>query len=444
MQAVSRRSTTDRSSPATSIRISSSLVVVKNWAGNVTYSTTRVLRPTSVEEAQAMVAAAELVRPLGTRHSFSLVGDSAGALLSTEHLNGIVEIGETTVTVEAGIRYGELSSALHEHGLAVANLASLPHISVGGAIATGTHGSGVSNRSLAAGVSALELVCADGSIRRLRRGEPDFDGAVVGLGALGLVARASLDVVPAFELRQYVFEELPWPAVEANLDEILAAGYSVSLFTTWTEQGVDQVWLKTKDELGSQSSYFGATSARQPRNPVPGADPRNSTDQLGVPGPSGERLPHFRFGFAPSRGAELQSEYVVAREHGTEAVGELRRLGPVVAPLLIISEIRAVAADSLWLSPFYERDSIAFHFTWKPVPAEVLAVLPRIEAVLAPFHVRPHWGKLFAASPQELEAVYPKLLAFRRLRRRFDSGGKFGNDFTARFVSGEERAQSGM
>ena len=410
---------------------------MKNWAGNVSYSTARILRPTSVEEAQELIAGAETIRPLGTRHSFSLVADAAGALLSTEHLDRIVEIGETTVTVEAGIRYGELSSTLRDHGLAVANLASLPHISVGGAIATGTHGSGVSNKSLAAAVSALELVCADGSIRRLSRGDADFDGAVVALGALGLVARASLDVVPAFELRQYVFEDLPWSAVDMHLDEILAAGYSVSLFTAWTERGVDQVWLKTTEEQSAQDSYFGATPATQPRNPVPGARWENCTEQLGVPGPSGERLPHFRLGFTPSGGAELQSEYVVARGHGAEALRALRRLGPAISPLLLISEIRTIAADTLWLSPFYERDSIAFHFTWKPLAADVQAVLPRIEAALAPFAARPHWGKLFVASPPELEAVYPKLPAFRQLREQLDSSDKFGNAFSTRYVSGE-------
>ncbi|HJX49325.1 MAG TPA: FAD-binding protein [Gaiellaceae bacterium] len=410
---------------------------MKNWAGNVSYSTTRILRPRSVEEAQELIAGAETIRPLGTRHSFSLVADAAGALLSTEHLDRIVEIGETTVTVEAGIRYGELSSTLRDHGLAVANLASLPHISVGGAVATGTHGSGVSNKSLAAAVSALELVCADGSIRRLSRGDADFDGAVVALGALGLVARASLDVVPAFELRQYVFEDLPWSAVDMHLDEILAAGYSVSLFTAWTERGVDQVWLKTTEEQSAQDSYFGATPATQPRNPVPGARWENCTEQLGVPGPSGERLPHFRLGFTPSGGAELQSEYVVARGHGAEALRELRRLGPAISPLLLISEIRTIAADTLWLSPFYERDSIAFHFTWKPLAADVQAVLPRIEAALAPFAARPHWGKLFVASPQGLEAVYPKLPAFRQLREQLDSSDKFGNAFSTRYVSGE-------
>lgn len=418
---------------------------MKNWAGNVTYSSTHVLRPRSVEEAQELVAANTAIRALGTRHSFSLVGDSGagGALLSTEHLDRVVAIGATTVTVEAGIRYGELSSALHEHGLAVANLASLPHISVGGAVATGTHGSGVANRSLAAAVSELELVRANGSILHLRRGDADFDGAVVSLGLLGLVARVTLDVVPAFDLRQYVFEDLPWAALEAHLDEILASGYSVSLFTLWTERGVDQVWVKTADELDAQSPYFGAAPAARPRNPVPGAPPENTTEQLGVPGPSGDRLPHFRLGFTPSGGDELQSEYVVAREHGADALRALRSLGPLVTPLLLISEIRTIAADTLWLSPFYERDSIAFHFTWKPLVADVLALLPRIEAVLAPFAPRPHWGKVFVTAPRMVEAAYPELPAFRQLRERLDETGKFGNDFTGRYVDQLDTDQLG-
>lgn len=405
---------------------------MRNWAGNVTFSTTEVLRPHSVEEAQELVAATSSLRPLGTRHSFTTVADTTGALLSTEHLDRVVEIGEQSVTVEAGIRYGELGGALHEHGLAVANLASLPHISVGGAIATSTHGSGVGNQSLAAAVSSLELVQADGSLVRLRRGDPDFDGAVVALGALGLVVRATLDVVPAFELRQYVFEDLPWSSVESDLDAILAGGYSVSLFTMWTERGIDQVWVKTAAELAAP--HFGARAATEPRNPVTGGDWQNCTEQLGVPGPSGDRLPHFRLGFTPSGGDELQTELVIGREHAAAAIEELRALGPFVTPLLLISEIRTIAADALWLSPFYERESVALHFTWKPLDAEVRAVLPRIEDALAPFAPRPHWGKLSTFEPAEIAAVYPKLPVFRQLRERLDPAGKFRNDFVARYL----------
>ena len=407
---------------------------MNNWAGNVTYSTERILRPRSTAEAQEMIAGADTLHPLGTRHSFSVVADSAGALLSTEHLDRVVGIGDGAVTVEAGTRYGDVSIALLDHGLALPNLASLPHISVGGAIATGTHGSGPGNQSLSAGVSSVEVVRADGSISRLSRGDADFDAAVVSLGALGLVTRAWLDVVPAFELRQYVFERLPWSSVETDLDAVLAGGYSVSLFTTWAEDAIHQVWVKTTERLNSPS-YFGAAPATGPRHPVPGADWQNCTQQLGVPGPSHERLPHFRLGFTPASGDEVQSEYFVPRERGVEAVRELRRLSRVLSPLLLVSEIRAVAADTLWLSPFYARDSIAFHFSWKPLPDDVLTVLPLIEAALEPLGARPHWGKLFTTSAEDLEAVYPKLPEFRRLRQRFDGGGKFGNDFIARHVA---------
>jgi alditol oxidase len=411
---------------------------VDNWAGNVTYSTERVLRPRTVTEAQELIAGAESLRPLGTRHSFSLVADSDGALLSTEHLDRILEIGRDTVTVEAGIRYGELAAALDAHGVALPNFASLPHISVGGAIATATHGSGARNQSLAASVSALELVGADGAIRRFQRGDADFDGAVVSLGALGLATRISLDVVPSFEVRQYVFEGLPWSALDADLDAVLAGGYSVSLFTLWDEPAIGTVWLKATEELPAGAPYFGASPASKERNPVPDAHPDNATEQLGVLGPSYDRLPHFRLGFTPSSGDELQSEYVVPREHGPAVVAELRRLAEIIAPLLLVSEIRTIARDTQWLSPFYEQDSIAFHFTWKPRPTEVLAVLLKLERALAPFGVRPHWGKLFVGSADALAAVYPRLADFRRLAGELDSGGKFRNAFLRRYIFGSD------
>ena len=231
--------------------------------------------------------------------------------------------------------------------------------------------------------------------------------------------------------------------MKADLDAILEGAYSVSLFTMWSEPAVEQVWVKTTERLDSQSSYFGAAPATEPRHPVLGGHWQNCTEQLGVPGPSGERLPHFRLGFTPSNGAELQSEFVVARKHGADAIRELRPLGRVVSPLLLTSEIRTVAADTLWLSPFYEQDSIAFHFTWKPLLADVLTVVPQIESALRPFGMRPHWGKLFTASAEDVEAVYPKLPDFRRLVQTFDADGKFRNEFIARYVWGEADSQPG-
>jgi xylitol oxidase len=398
---------------------------MKNWAGNTTYSTDRVLAPRSVAEAQEIVARSDNLRPLGTRHAFNRVADTSGVLLSTEHLNRLVEVGARTVVVEAGIRYGELGRALVQHGLGLSNYASLPHISVGGAIATATHGSGARNRSLASSVAALDLVCADGSLIHLDRTDDRFDGVVVALGSLGLVVRVTLDVVAERELRQQVFEGLPWPTVEANLDELLALGYSTSLFTRWTAAGADQVWVKSAVPI---ESCFGAIPADGPRHPIIGADPVHTTEQLGVPGPSAERLPHFRLGFTPSGGDELQSEYAVAREHAVDAVLAIRALGSMLTPLLHTSELRAVAADAFWLSPFYERDSVCIHFTWKPLSASVHAALLRIEAALAPFEARPHWGKLFVRSPAPL---YPRLPEFRALRAGLDPERVFANAFDA-------------
>ena len=396
-----------------------------NWAGNVTYSAARVVAPQTVEEAQHVVAAAARLRALGTRHSFSRVADTDGTLLSTEQLDRIVEIGERTVTVEAGVRYGELGRTLDEHGLALLNYASLPHISVGGAIATATHGSGARNRSLAASVAALDLVRADGELVHLERADDDFDGIVVALGMLGVVARVTLDVIPAFELRQYVFDGLPWATVEASLGDLLALGYSTSLFTLWADEGIHQIWVKS---VAPVDACFGAPAADGPRHPIPGADAANCTEQLGAPGPSGERLPHFRFGFTPSGGDELQSEYVVAREHAVDALRALRPFGPLLTPLLLTSEIRAVAGDALWLSPFYERESVCFHFTWKPLADEVRSLVPRLEAALAPFVARPHWGKVFVESPA---TGYPRLPEFLALRARLDPDRVFGNEFDA-------------
>ncbi len=397
--------------------------MLKNWAGNVTYSATRVRAPRTVEEAQELVAGSDRLKTLGTRHSFNRVADTDGTLLSTEHLDRIVHVGENSVTVEAGIRYGELGRFLEEHRLALPNYASLPHISVGGAVATATHGSGVRNRSLAASVAAVDLVRFDGELERFGRADDDFDGVVVALGALGLVARVTLDVVPAFELRQYVFDNLPWQVVDENLDDLLALGYSTSLFTLWADTGAHQIWVKSANPV---ESCFGAPPAVAPRHPIPSADTARCTEQLGVPGPSGERLPHFRLGFTPSGGDELQSEYAVPREHALDALHALRKLAPLLAPLLLTSEIRAVAADTLWLSPFYERDSVCFHFTWRPLGAAVGGLLPRIEAALAPFAARPHWGKVFVEPPA---ARYPALAAFRALRDRLDPGRAFGNTF---------------
>lgn len=411
-----------------------------NWAGNHGYAASRVVRPRSVAQLCALVAATRWVKPLGTRHSFNDVADFAGGtLVDVSAVDSPVEINhaEATVTVGAATRYGDLAARLDAAGYALANLASLPHCTIAGSIATATHGSGQHNQNLAAAVAGLEIVTADGDVRTFTRADADFPGLVVGLGALGVVTRVTLDVIPAYQVRQYVFDHLPWDAVLDCFDEIQSAAYSVSLFTDWADEAVDQVWLKNivADDrpADARTDFYGAPAADGPRHPVrsAGMSAANCTPQLGVPGPWYERIPHFRLGFTPSAGDELQTEYLVPRRDAVDAIRVVREIAHLVRPLLFVSEIRTVAGDDLWLSPAYGGDRVALHFTWQPRQPEVQAVLPVLEQRLARFDARPHWGKLFDRAPR-----YPRQTDFRALAARLDPNGKFASPFVRRHVLG--------
>ena len=401
-----------------------------NWAGSHRYRAARLHRPATLEQLRELVAAAPKVRVLGSRHSFTDIADSE-ELVSLEGLPADVAVDHAagTVSCSAGLRYGDLAEALHAEGVALANLASLPHISVAGAVATATHGSGDANGNLATAVAALELVTSTGELLAAARGDPDFDGLVVGLGALGAVTRISLDVEPAYQVRQRVFEGLAWDALEANLDEVTGAGYSVSLFTRWGPS-VEQVWVKrrvTGEPERARRELFGAAAAAVERHPILELDPVNCTPQLGVPGRWSDRLPHFRMGFTPSSGAELQSEYLVPRRHATAAIRAVRGLAGVLRPVLQVSELRTVAADRLWLSPQYGQDTLAIHCTWTPERAAVERALVELEAALRPFGARPHWGKLFLAGAAAVAPLYQRLGDFAGLMERLDPRGAFRN-----------------
>lgn len=416
----------------------------RNWAGNIPYRAARLHRPETVEQVQELVARSRTLKALGTRHSFNDIADTTEDLVSLEHLDGVTALDRArrTVTVGGGIRYGDLCRHLDHEGFALHNLASLPHISVAGACATATHGSGDRNANLATAVSALEMVTADGTRVALCREHEAFPGAVVGLGGLGIVTELTLDIVPAFEMRQDVYENLPFAQLEDHFDAITASAYSVSLFTDWQTERVLQVWRKSRVSADGDASgfetepeWFGATLATGPRHPIAGMPTENCTEQRGVSGPWHERLPHFRMEFTPSSGEELQSEYLVPRRHAVAALRAISELREHLAPLLQISEVRTVAADDLWMSPCYRQDCVAFHFTWiKDWPA-VRELLPLLEERLAPFDARPHWGKLFTTSPAHLQSLYPRLADFVRLLRRHDPGGKFNNAFLGRNIA---------
>ena len=389
----------------------------RNWAGNFEYRAARIHQPRTLEALRDLVAGADGLRVLGSRHSFNAIAD-ADELVSLRALPADVTTDGETVSFGAGLTYGELAVELDRHGLALHNLASLPHISVAGAIATGTHGSGNANGNLATAVRALELLTSAGDTVRLQRGDDDFEGAVVGLGALGVVTRLTLAVEPAFVLRQRVFEDLSWEVLVEHFDAVSGAGYSVSVFSR-LGAAVDAVWVKDRGDL---AELFDARPATVERHPIIGIDPVNTTQQLGVPGPWWDRLPHFRMGFTPSNGEEIQSEYLLPRRHAVAAIAALRGLGDRLRPLLQVCEIRTVAADRLWMSPMYERDTVALHFTWVRDQAAVEAVLEPLEAALAPFEPRPHWGKVYLRAPD-----YPRGADFLALVERYDARGTFGN-----------------
>jgi alditol oxidase len=415
-----------------------------NWAGNVTYRAARFRRPSSMAELQALVAAERRIRALGTRHSFSDLADSpGGTLVSVAGLPPVLEVDAATATarVAAGLRYADLGQRLTEQGWALRNLGSFPHISVAGACATATHGSGVGNGNLATAVQALEMVTAAGDIVTLHRDrDPDrLRGAVVALGALGVVTHLWLDLVPSFTIRQHVFEHLPFDVLTEHFTEIAGSAYSVSMFTTWRDATVS-VWFKQRDGQPAPPAtgqpWFTARPASGPRHPIPGLPPASCTPQLGVPGPWHERLPHFRPDAVPSAGHELQSEYLIPGHAATAALHALDRVRDRIHPAVQICEIRTVAADPLWLSPSYQRDTVAIHFTWTADTGVVMPAVTLAETELAPFQPRPHWGKIFTTGPAALAARYPRLDGFRQLMRDYDPSAKFGNAFTRRCTGG--------
>jgi xylitol oxidase len=407
-----------------------------NWAGNYTFRAKHLYQPATIEEVQDTVKSCTKLRALGARHSFNSIADSAENQLSLKKLDSIsVDAAARTVTVGAGVTYGQLAPVIDAHGFALHNLASLPHISVVGACATATHGSGSNNGNLTTAISAMQVVSPDGSLHTISRSQtPEiFPGAAVHLGSLGVLTSITLDLQPTFQVAQSVYQNLSFDQLEHNLDAIFASGYSVSLFTDWQQHRATQVWIKTRLDKGAPHTYptefYGAKVSPVDLHPINGHSAESCTEQRGIAGPWYERLPHFRMNFTPSSGAELQTEYFVPRDRGYEAILAVEQLRNRITPHLFVTELRTIAADNLWMSPCYQRPSLAIHFTWKPEWPEVRQILPLIEAKLEPFNARPHWAKLNTISPTRLATLYPKLADFRSLLIQHDPQGKFRNEY---------------
>lgn len=413
-----------------------------NWARNYRYQG-RIERPNSVDALRAVLSSAQKVGFLGSRHSFNAIADS-DVLVDMRSLPESIEIdvGRRTAVVSGGTTYATLALELDRHGMALANFASLPHITVAGAIATGTHGSGAGNGGLGTSVAALQIITADGESVYVQRGQPDFAGCVVALGALGAIVSVGIDIEPAYNVRQFVTQDVPWASLASELRAVMGSAYSVSLFTHWGEN-VEQAWIKQRVAGGSVTMHPALADGRPAKtnlHPVGDLDTANSTPQLGLEGPSYDRLPHFRIGFTPSNGNELQSEFLLDWSAATDAIAAMRTIGPRLRPALLISEIRAVAGDELWMSPSFGRDSLAIHFTWRPEPELVETALTLVEGALLPLAARPHWGKVFLAESDYIRGQYPKLEEFAALTARFDPNRMFRNAWLERNVFGDHAA----
>jgi alditol oxidase len=402
-----------------------------NWAGNVVFRAARLHRPETVDALRRIVTGSTRLRALGSGHSFSGIVDTDGDLVLMDGLPHELRIdsADSTVTASAGMSYTVLSRELNEAGFALANLASIPDLSIAGACATGTHGSGDQHRVLAASVVAMQLVVSDGTLVELRRdadGET-FLGSVVALGALGIVTQLTLEVEPAYEMSQRVHLGVRLDEIHDHFDEVFSAGDSVSAFTDW-RSGEASVWVKRRVDRPA-SNWTAGRHAPHGVHPIPGMSPGLCTEQLGVVGPWHERLPHFRPRAAPGAGNELQSEVFLPRRVAQQAITALSEMGRLLAPALLVSEMRTVRGDELWLSPAYGRDSVAFHFTWTGNESVVLPIVSTIEERLLPLDPRPHWGKVSAMAPRTVISSYERAPDFARLLVERDPTSTFRNDF---------------
>ncbi len=404
---------------------------MKNWSGTVTFADSQTLAPSTTAELADIVAINPKVRARGSAHCFNAIADTDAISVTFENLPNelVIDKEKQIVTVSAGIKYGELAVALEERGWALHNMASLPHISVAGAIATATHGSGVGNGNLATAVRGLEIVLPNGSIKRITLESPEFAGYVVGLGVAGIVIKVDLAIEPTFNIEQTVYRGMSRETYAANLDEIMSLAYSVSYFTTWAAAGGGEVWAKFRSGSVAPETLFESYPATSNRHPLPGLNPEPCTEQMALSGPWHLRLPHFKIEFTPSSGDEIQSEFFVDRKDAPAAIAALEKIAPQINEILWVTEIRAIASDGLWMSPHFQRDCIGIHFTWKKVDA-VYEFVKIVEAVLEPFNYRPHLGKVYSASPEYIRSVMPKMDEFVWLVKEIDPENKFGNVMT--------------
>jgi xylitol oxidase len=405
--------------------------VAKNWGGNLDYGPGKILAPESLAELSEIIRSGK-VRPIGTKHSFSNLVIGEGQLVSAAGLSfePVIDQKNSTVTVPAATKYGELAVFLEEEGYALKNMGSLPHISIAGSAATGTHGSGDKNQILSSSLVSFSYLDANGVIVTLNRSSKNFEACRVGLGAYGLWVNLTLAIVQSYQMRQDVFRNLPWELFLEDPAKLTAAGYSVSLFTKWGSDTIDQTWVKSRSHDSAPPIEIAGIKPDSTSMPelMPGVGD-NLTQQGGEEGAWLDRLPHFRFDATPSAGNEIQTEYFFERKNIVGAIKAIQTIASEINPTLLISEIRTIAQDAAWLSPMLRGDSVAVHFTWVNDAAAVAKAVALVEKATAEFKPIPHWGKVHGFSAEKLREVHPKLDRAKALFDSLDPQGVFSTDY---------------
>ena len=432
--------------------------VWRNWAGTAAAAPARWCRPRSEAEISAAVkdaAAAGLpVRALGSGHSFTAAAATSGVALDLSGWTGIIAADTRTglVTVRSGTTLRALNAGLGGLGLAMANLGDIDAQTLAGALCTGTHGTGARLGGLATQVEALELVMADGSVVTCSAANrPElFAAARIGLGALGVITAVTLRCVPSFTLQA---DERPLPVEEVleQFDALAAANDHFEFY--WFPYG--------RKALVKRNNRLPAPAVPAP--PVPGtmpgwrrfwefevmenaafgtlcrigrARPRlipalNRFSSAALSSRSYTDVSHRVF-VTPRRVRFAESEYAVPRESLAHVIAELRRAVPRLPdPVMFPVEVRVAAADDVWLSTAYGRESayVAIHqYTGLPYQD----YFDRFESIVAEAGGRPHWGKLHSLDAARLRPLYPRFDDFRRVRAEADPEGRFGNAYLTR------------
>lgn len=427
-----------------------------NWARTASATPHRVERPNSLDELVEVVAGASAVRPRGSGHSFSDIAVAPHTALDLDAWTGITEVSGTLVTVRAGTTLRQLNAALDTLGLALANLGDIDAQTVAGAISTGTHGTGARLGGLATQVVALDLVLADGTVARCSAEErPDlFQAARVGLGALGVIATATLRCVPAFTLHA---RETParLDAVLEEFDHLTATEDHVEFH--WFPHA-DRVILKRNNRVDEppaplsplrrfyeyevvENGAFGLVCRLARALPAATA-PLNRLCGALVSERVYRDVSHRVF-TTPRRVRFVETEYAVPRAALHDVLGELRRaVARLDHGVIVPVEVRVAAGDDIWLSTAHGRDTayVAVHQYLGMPYRQYFDTFERIANAVGG---RPHWGKVHSLTAETLRERYPRFDDFRRVRARVDPTGKFGNAHLDR-VLGQNASATGV